>query len=119
MQPNDGTFINPYRQMPVQTDVHHTRPETHQNLIHPDKEQNNTADDTPARFAPGPSTHRAGIFHDTKAISIVENWWRRSGSNRRPPACKAGALPAELRPQKQWSVLSGQRPGKRPCPSDL
>jgi hypothetical protein len=29
-------------------------------------------------------------------------WWRRSGSNRRPPACKAGALPAELRPQ-QWN----------------
>ena len=27
-------------------------------------------------------------------------WWRRSGSNRRPPACKAGALPAELRPQR-------------------
>ncbi len=25
-------------------------------------------------------------------------WWRRPGSNRRPPACKAGALPAELRP---------------------
>ena len=25
--------------------------------------------------------------------------WRRSGSNRRPPACKAGALPAELRPR--------------------
>ena len=27
-----------------------------------------------------------------------KRWWRRSGSNRRPPACKAGALPAELRP---------------------
>ena len=25
-------------------------------------------------------------------------WWSRTGSNRRPPACKAGALPAELRP---------------------
>ena len=25
-------------------------------------------------------------------------WWSLSGSNRRPPACKAGALPAELRP---------------------
>ena len=25
-------------------------------------------------------------------------WWRMSGSNRRPPACKAGALPAELIP---------------------
>lgn len=28
-------------------------------------------------------------------------WWRRTGSNRRPPACKAGALPAELRPQSR------------------
>ena len=25
--------------------------------------------------------------------------WRRSGSNRQPPACKAGALPIELRPR--------------------
>src|SRR5689334_1355555 len=24
------------------------------------------------------------------------DWWRMTGSNRRPPACKAGALPAEL-----------------------
>jgi hypothetical protein len=30
-------------------------------------------------------------------------WWSQSGSNRRPPACKAGALPAELWPQ----VLGG------------
>ena len=28
----------------------------------------------------------------------VDEWWSRTGSNRRPPACKAGALPAELRP---------------------
>ena len=26
-------------------------------------------------------------------------WWRRADSNRRPPACKAGALPTELRPR--------------------
>ena len=25
-------------------------------------------------------------------------WWSQTGSNRRHPACKAGALPAELRP---------------------
>ena len=25
--------------------------------------------------------------------------WRRPGSNRQPPACKAGALPVELRPR--------------------
>src|SRR5690606_31829911 len=28
-------------------------------------------------------------------------WWRMTGSNRRPPACKAGALPAELIPPGQ------------------
>ncbi len=26
------------------------------------------------------------------------DWWSQTGSNRRPPACKAGALPAELWP---------------------
>ena len=31
-------------------------------------------------------------------------WWRRTGSNRRPPACKAGALPAELRPRKVFEA---------------
>ena len=25
-------------------------------------------------------------------------WWSQTGSNRRPPACKAGALPTELWP---------------------
>lgn len=28
-----------------------------------------------------------------------DNWWSQSGSNRRPDACKATALPAELWPQ--------------------
>src|SRR4029453_14058524 len=27
------------------------------------------------------------------------DWWSQTGSNRRPPACKAGALPAELWPR--------------------
>ena len=35
-----------------------------------------------------------------------ETWWSRTGSNRRHPACKAGALPAELRPlipvERKW-----------------
>ena len=30
--------------------------------------------------------------------SVEAAWWRMTGSNRRPPACKAGALPAELIP---------------------
>ena len=28
-----------------------------------------------------------------------EVWWSQTGSNRRPPACKAGALPTELWPR--------------------
>ncbi len=31
--------------------------------------------------------------------------WRRPGSNRQPPACKAGALPVELRPRR-WSAMT-------------
>ena len=31
-------------------------------------------------------------------LSPTRIWWSRTGSNRRHPACKAGALPAELRP---------------------
>ena len=37
--------------------------------------------------------------------------WRRSGSNRRPPACKAGALPAELRPRAHGR--RDERPARR------
>ena len=42
-------------------------------------------------------------------------WWRLAGSNRWPPACKAGALPAELNPHlfllKWWAKMdSNHRP---------
>ena len=36
--------------------------------------------------------------------------WRRPGSNRQPPACKAGALPVELRPRQ---LPVGSRRGRR------
>ena len=36
-------------------------------------------------------------FHPLNTLQ-KETWWSRTGSNRRHPACKAGALPAELRP---------------------
>ena len=35
-------------------------------------------------------------------------WWSQPESNRRPPACKAGALPAEL-----WPLLAGRATRKR------
>ena len=34
-------------------------------------------------------------------------WWRLAGSNRWPPACKAGALPAELNPHIVFTVCLG------------
>jgi hypothetical protein len=34
-----------------------------------------------------------------EARGASEGWWSQTGSNRRPPACKAGALPAELWPR--------------------
>ena len=32
-------------------------------------------------------------------------WWSLTGSNRRHPACKAGALPAELRPRIPYGFI--------------
>jgi hypothetical protein len=36
-------------------------------------------------------------------------WWSQTGSNRRPPACKAGALPTELWPLASGVLVSGCR----------
>ena len=50
------------------------------------------------RAFPGPQKARA---RDPGLSSWCRSrWWSQSGSNRRPPACKAGALPAELRPRR-------------------
>ena len=43
-------------------------------------------------------------------------WWSQTGSNRRPPACKAGALPAELWPRThRVGIKSSRRATSRPC----
>jgi hypothetical protein len=38
-----------------------------------------------------------------------KEWWSLTGSNRRHPACKAGALPAELRPHFLGNQIHIQR----------
>ena len=35
-------------------------------------------------------------FTRQRLVSRLKGWWSYAGSNRGPPACKAGALPAEL-----------------------
>ena len=37
-------------------------------------------------------------------VTVPSSWWRRTGSNRRPHACKARALPTELRPHGEGSA---------------
>src|SRR4051812_4007211 len=50
-------------------------------------------------YRTGSAPHgRAAKGFLANGIGLEIKWWSRTGSNRRPPACKAGALPAELRP---------------------
>jgi hypothetical protein len=39
-----------------------------------------------------------------QAHNLTPIWWSQTGSNRRPPACKAGALPAELWPLRKQTI---------------
>ena len=39
-------------------------------------------------------------------LKTLKFWWRLTGSNRSPPACKAGALPDELNPHNTRITLS-------------
>ena len=50
---------------------------------------------------------RNSRFRRTSRACCVIGWWRMTGSNRRPPACKAGALPAELIPQAKSLRVGG------------
>ena len=43
-------------------------------------------------------------------------WWSRTGSNRRPEACKATALPTELRPLDLPPAIRGRVASKIPAP---
>ncbi len=40
-------------------------------------------------------------------------WWSQTGSNRRPPACKAGALPTELWPRTSRCVVATEAAEQR------
>src|SRR3569623_2596235 len=66
--------------------------------------------DLPSKNQISALTMNAQIWFFT--LDIYRGWWSQSGSNRRPPACKAGALTAEL-----WPRVTGGT-GKS-CTSDL
>ena len=43
------------------------------------------------------------------STSFLEEWWSQTGSNRRPQACKASALPTELWPRSTVSTHARQQ----------
>ena len=47
--------------------------------------------------------------HQRLDLAQLYNWWSRTGSNRRPIACKATALPTELRPRKKFNAHQTSR----------
>ena len=53
-----------------------------------------------------PTSKRPRTLSERSRFDVDCYWWRMTGSNRRPPACKAGALPAELIPLKLSHEIS-------------
>ena len=54
------------------------------------------------------------LLFDLRRHGRIWKWWSRTGSNRRPEACKATALPTELRPQKSKRMVG---PGRLELPT--
>ena len=55
---------------------------------------------------------------------LSQSWWSWSGSNRRPPECKSGALPTELQPLVRKTNRGrldarARRPAPQPIPTSI
>ena len=67
---------------------------------------------------PGPRRPGGNPICDRPTSSSDGEWWSQTGSNRRPHACKARALPTELWPhkgaltQESWSSIDPRREGE-------
>ena len=76
--------------------------QTGQSRLHYEREQNARAGDLKSN-----ATHSNCVWSVDERLRLIcvrlirGLWWSRSGSNRRPQACKARALPTELRPPGQ------------------
>ena len=57
---------------------------------------NSVPDSSLDTIAPGPAARRGA--------RSKKKWWRQTGSNRRPHACKARALPTELWPPRRTGM---------------
>jgi hypothetical protein len=71
----------------------------------------------PRAGASNESARAAGSRNDSR--SRQEKWWSQTGSNRRPHACKARALPAELWPPPSPRLRCGKPRSSKPSRSTL
>ena len=65
-----------------------------------------------------PSTSRLSVVCSSQ-LSYWPMWWRLRESNPWPPACKAGALPAELNPHIRFWATPFQGPQNRTISTPL
>ena len=58
-----------------------------------------------------PTSPLSGVrsSHLSYRPGLYISWWSWSGSNRRPPECKSGALPAELQPPESRDIRGRQK----------
>lgn len=67
------------------------------------------------RLMPGHQSRKTYLSSDKYSTPFPRKWWSQTGSNRRPPECKSGALPAELWPP--ITLASDYRHHRRSAPT--
>ncbi len=100
-RPSERKRLNPKRQSPGQNRKPAPGPPPRSAIPDPQCQRPNT---TNKPINQNPENQRP----KSHPLGKPPNWWRRSDSNRRPEACKAPALPTELRPRVQRSDVRDQ-----------
>ena len=111
-RPGTSLHSGPSAPFPRQRTARTARPGAPRSFVNPysrcPTSRTGTPEGTAARTLSSTRNHLPS--RDRRPTLAGGAWWRRTGSNRRPPACKAGALPAELRPRSS-AVADGRMSG--------
>ncbi len=116
-RPGTSLHSGPSAPFPRQRTARTARPGAPRSFVNPysrcPTSRTGTPEGTAARTLSSTRNHLPS--RDRRPTLAGGAWWRRTGSNRRPPACKAGALPAELRPLLRPADRSARHPGSSPA----
>ena len=101
--------------LPVGSAVRPCPPPFRGDEIHPEVDQTNLHSSSRCHGTGADRAHALCMPRSFRAnwlrglLVARPRWWSQTGSNRRPPACKAGALPTELWPLQVSGIRSGVR----------